>query len=173
MLTPFKETALLRATEADPNEGRCVVENCPKERGVQAMHILPRVYTRSERLVWQFRSTSPRQRYSYSSSQMDSFEYSWNLRRGTLNLDTRENVLFGERAACGYSSQPHAENAFVVGKSLASMYTSGCWSLLPEDAILDKFYYPSTQLAIRGTAFPVLVSFCYALFLPLTLISQY
>jgi hypothetical protein len=32
---------------------------------------------------------------TFPAFQMSSLEYSWNLRRGTLNLDTRRNIMFG------------------------------------------------------------------------------
>ncbi|TEB33983.1 hypothetical protein FA13DRAFT_1812521 [Coprinellus micaceus] len=118
MLEPPRHTACSRAMEEDPNKGRCSVENCPKHRGVQAMHVLPREVTETDCV-------------------MRSLEYSWNLRRGTLNLDTRRNILF-------------------VGKSLAAMYARGCWVLLPEESVMDQFVHPKLGIALGRVEFPAL-----------------
>ena len=51
---PLLELTIQRAREADPNRGRCLVANCPKYRGVDAVHVLPRDYTNSSSLVSTF-----------------------------------------------------------------------------------------------------------------------
>ncbi|KAH6905436.1 hypothetical protein BKA70DRAFT_1431073 [Coprinopsis sp. MPI-PUGE-AT-0042] len=95
------EGSLARATSASPTHQRCLIENCSHLRGVQLAHLLPRRLSGDDRL-------------------MSCLEWSWKMRRGTLNLDTRQNIMF-------------------VGASLRLMLDKGQWGLLPEDYILDEF----------------------------------
>ncbi|KAH6867434.1 hypothetical protein BKA70DRAFT_1494232 [Coprinopsis sp. MPI-PUGE-AT-0042] len=95
------EGSLTRAAAADPNGQRCLIENCSKMRAVQLAHVLPRSL-------------------SGDDSLMSRLEWSWKMRQGTLNLDTRQNVVF-------------------VGASFRLLLERGQWGLLPEEHILDKF----------------------------------
>ncbi|KAF6754910.1 hypothetical protein DFP72DRAFT_898002 [Ephemerocybe angulata] len=98
---PFSPGAQKRAQEADPNHMRCLVENSPNERGVEAVHVVPRELSADRKF-------------------MKAIEWSWKMRKGTLNLDTRRNVFF-------------------LGASLHSLYKSGLWALIPEEHIVDRF----------------------------------
>ncbi|KAF6741566.1 hypothetical protein DFP72DRAFT_1180392 [Ephemerocybe angulata] len=100
-IKPISEGSKIRAQKADPNGMRCLVENCPKERGVEAVHVVPREMSADRKF-------------------MKSIEWSWKMRKGTLNLDTRRNVFF-------------------LGASLQSLYKSGLWALIPEERIVDRF----------------------------------
>lgn len=80
---------------------RCLVENCPKERGVEAAHVVPRELSADRKL-------------------MRSIEWSWKMRKGTLNLDARRNIFF-------------------LGASLHSLYKSDLWALIPEEHVVDRF----------------------------------
>ncbi|KAF9037514.1 hypothetical protein BJ165DRAFT_1597274 [Panaeolus papilionaceus] len=75
-LTP-SAGATQRAAKVDPNEGKCVLRNCPSspENPVTAVS----VYSK---------------RYYADKKRMQAIEWSWNMQIGTLNLDTRENIIF-------------------------------------------------------------------------------
>ncbi|KAJ3523309.1 hypothetical protein NMY22_g11497 [Coprinellus aureogranulatus] len=88
-----------RALAADPNEGRCLIENTPNEQGVE--------------MAW----ATDRQ---YSKSRSRSVEWGWGMRKGALNLDTRENVFF-------------------LGSALNALYKNRKWALLPEERIVDSY----------------------------------
>ncbi|KAF6756236.1 hypothetical protein DFP72DRAFT_1169196 [Ephemerocybe angulata] len=75
MLAPLSKGYITRAAAQDPNEGRCLIENCPRERGVESTYALP-------------------PELSAKAHIMDSLEYSWKMQRGTLNLATSQNVFF-------------------------------------------------------------------------------
>ncbi|KAF9008243.1 hypothetical protein BDQ17DRAFT_1323611 [Cyathus striatus] len=62
-----------RAREADPNNGRCLVENTSPNRGIQYCHVLPNTWT--------------------NPAILDSLELSWGMRKGSLKLDTRYNIF--------------------------------------------------------------------------------
>ncbi|KAH6892776.1 hypothetical protein BKA70DRAFT_1440579 [Coprinopsis sp. MPI-PUGE-AT-0042] len=127
-LPPISEGTYLRAAAADPNEQRCLVENFPVERGIQVAHILPRSVVREE-------------------ATMSSLEWNWNLRRGTLNLDTRENVCF-------------------LGASMKLLYENNQWGLLPEEHIIDEYYdKKSAGFGCPRSGFPVIAgdTFTYTL----------
>ncbi|KAF8992479.1 hypothetical protein BDQ17DRAFT_1546441 [Cyathus striatus] len=61
-----------RVNAVDPNEGRCLVENCSDS--IEYCHVLPRKLMQRDRLL-------------------DSLEWNWFMRKGDLNLDTRFNIF--------------------------------------------------------------------------------
>ncbi|KAF6754907.1 hypothetical protein DFP72DRAFT_897995 [Ephemerocybe angulata] len=111
---PISPGAQKRAQEADPNHMRCLVENCPNESGVEAVHVVPRELSADRKF-------------------MKSIEWSWKMRKGTLNLDARRNIFF-------------------LGASLHSLYKSDLWALIPEEHVVDRFLskpkgkFPGTPL---------------------------
>ncbi|KAF9037513.1 hypothetical protein BJ165DRAFT_1501727 [Panaeolus papilionaceus] len=62
---------------ADPNKGRCLIRNCPSspDNPVVAVNVFSKKY------------------YSIKKT-MQTIEWSWKMKIGTLNLDTRENTMF-------------------------------------------------------------------------------
>ncbi|KAF9001144.1 hypothetical protein BDQ17DRAFT_1426711 [Cyathus striatus] len=68
------EAYILRSKAADPNDGRCLVENCSIHRNIQYCHVLSRSYKSNE-------------------TPISSLEWYWKMRKGTLNIDTRYNVF--------------------------------------------------------------------------------
>ncbi|KAF8635004.1 hypothetical protein AX17_004050 [Amanita inopinata Kibby_2008] len=59
---------------ADPNKGRCLVENCDKSYAVQFSHCFPKRFEDDDRLL-------------------GNIEWHWDLEYSTLNLDTRYNIF--------------------------------------------------------------------------------
>jgi hypothetical protein len=94
-LKPVSAGSRKRAGAADPNEQRCLIENFPKVRGVEVAHIFERENSRNSTLVGNL-ATLQWIPSILIISQMTSLEYSWGLRKGTLNLDTRRNIFFRE-----------------------------------------------------------------------------
>ncbi|KAH6892775.1 hypothetical protein BKA70DRAFT_1233518 [Coprinopsis sp. MPI-PUGE-AT-0042] len=123
------QSTYLRSAAADPNEQRCLVENYPKERAIQLTHILPRSFVRD-------------------GTMMSMLEWNWNMRRGTLNLDTRENVCY-------------------MGASMKLLYENGQWGLLPEDHIIYEHRFAGSSAP--RSEFPIITgdTFSYT-FIPLT-----
>ncbi|KAL0959459.1 hypothetical protein HGRIS_011172 [Hohenbuehelia grisea] len=64
----------IRVDSVDPNQGRCLIENCLKFREVEYCHVIPRSFTKF-------------------TDNMTNLEWYWGLRHSTLNLDTRRNIL--------------------------------------------------------------------------------
>ncbi|KAH6890704.1 hypothetical protein BKA70DRAFT_1572342 [Coprinopsis sp. MPI-PUGE-AT-0042] len=127
-LPPISEGTYLRAAEADPNKQRCLIENYPKERAIQLTHVLPRSLVKDGDI-------------------MSMLEWRWNLRRGTLNLDTRENICF-------------------LGASMKLLYQNGKWGLLPEDHIIERYHEKkSAGFLLPRDEFPVITgeTFSYTL----------
>ncbi|CAA7270529.1 unnamed protein product [Cyclocybe aegerita] len=100
--TGLSKAAKFRVDSVDPNHARCLVENCPPERAVNYCHLVPR------RVSWK------------EEDFMDSVEWYWNLRRGSLNLDTRRNI-------------------FRAGSSLHWLHDQHQWALLPPPDIVDIY----------------------------------
>ncbi|KAH6890706.1 hypothetical protein BKA70DRAFT_1234566 [Coprinopsis sp. MPI-PUGE-AT-0042] len=123
-LPPISEGSFLRAAEADPNDQRCLIENFPKQRAVQLAHVLPRGLVGNGEI-------------------MSRLEWNWNLRRGTLNLDTRGNIFF-------------------LGASMKLLYENGQWALLPEDRIIDQYYAKlSAGFSTPRSEFPIISETSY------------
>ncbi|PPQ72835.1 hypothetical protein CVT24_012881 [Panaeolus cyanescens] len=98
-------SAIKRAENADPNQGRCLVENSSSAGAMVAGHVFNR----------DFASAKP--------SIIDSLEWSWKMKRGTLNLDTRRNIIF----------RP-------VSPSLNTLFQDNKWGLLPVEKDVYYFY---------------------------------
>ncbi|GJJ11849.1 hypothetical protein Clacol_006087 [Clathrus columnatus] len=89
---------------------RCLVENTLDDGSLQYVHCL------SRRL---------------DSRRINDLEFSWGMKRGTLNLDTRSNV-------------------FCVSTKFKRLWEKSKWILIPEDHILEHYY---TE-AKNGQKFP-------------------
>ncbi|KAH7920461.1 hypothetical protein BV22DRAFT_1133048 [Leucogyrophana mollusca] len=63
-----------RVQAVDPNEGRCLVENCSSTRSIEYCHLLSR-------------------KSRQNATLLESLEWHWNMRVNILNLDTRRNVF--------------------------------------------------------------------------------
>ncbi|KAF5335298.1 hypothetical protein D9611_011670 [Ephemerocybe angulata] len=131
---------IIRAQERDPNGMRCLVENCPRDRAVEVADVVPRERSADHKF-------------------MTSIEWSWNMRKGTLNLDCHRNIFF-------------------LGASLHSLYKSGLWALLPEEHIVDRYMDEPpgrfAKTALEREEFPVVEgeTFQYT-FLPLSDMSSF
>ncbi|GJJ11825.1 hypothetical protein Clacol_006063 [Clathrus columnatus] len=66
-----------------------------------------------------------------NTSTINNLEFSWGMKRGTLNLDTRLNV-------------------FCLSAKFSALWEDYKWILLPEDHILDRYYTAAT----KGQKFP-------------------
>ncbi|KAF8196538.1 hypothetical protein BJ912DRAFT_112956 [Pholiota molesta] len=84
-----------------PNRSRCLVENCPKQRAVRYCHIVAKSLSNNDEF-------------------MNSIEWFWNMRRTTLNLNTRRNIV-------------------CLGASLQKLMDSGNWALLPSSEIIMQY----------------------------------
>ncbi|KAF8992490.1 hypothetical protein BDQ17DRAFT_1369461 [Cyathus striatus] len=114
-----KDALHKRVEAVDPNGGRCLVENHSERQGVEYCHVMPR-------------------KLMYNDKLLDSLEWNWNMRKGTLNLDTRYNV-------------------FPAGESVFRMFDKNQWILLPDDEILEKYvraFRPSVIGRTRRERFP-------------------
>lgn len=96
------EQAKINVRAVDPNEGRCLVENCVETRAVDFAHCFPR-------------------RMSFKRIMMDNIEWHWNMRRNTLNLDTRRNI-------------------FRAGAAIHRLFDNHSWLLIPEEAIVQIYH---------------------------------
>ncbi|PPQ72839.1 hypothetical protein CVT24_012885 [Panaeolus cyanescens] len=85
------KAAAKRAKDADPNSGRCLVENCSPNGAVMPFHV-----------------------FNPEVASMDSLEWSWGMKRGTLNIDTYRNI-------------------FSLSASMYSLYQGRKWGLLPSE----------------------------------------
>ena len=108
-LVPRPAAAIILAEQADPSNGRCLIENCAKERGVEAIDVLPRDCSSDSLTVSSFNSSTAMREKSITVSQMDTLEYCWKMCRGTLNLDSRCNIFFGMFKQC-FVLRPSALN---------------------------------------------------------------
>ncbi|PPR07167.1 hypothetical protein CVT24_010720 [Panaeolus cyanescens] len=72
LTSTLKTAATKRAKNADPNLGRCLIENCSSTGAIR----VARVYDRD-----------------FHPNNLDSMEWGWNMVRGTLDLDTRRNIF--------------------------------------------------------------------------------
>ncbi|TEB18842.1 hypothetical protein FA13DRAFT_1802902 [Coprinellus micaceus] len=106
-IIPLTQAARARAEGADPNQRRCLIQNCCDDDIVELAYVFPR-------------------EHSGDSGMMKSIEYTWGMREGTLNLDTRRNVFF-------------------LGQPLHNLYKKGRWALCPEESVIDKFLSKPTS----------------------------
>ncbi|PPQ80315.1 hypothetical protein CVT24_000414 [Panaeolus cyanescens] len=113
---PILSTTEKRVTKAAPNQQRCLIENCDNDRAVVLAHVL-------------------RRELSLDESLLDSLEWHWGLKKGTINLDTHRNTFF-------------------LGASLYELYRQNKWVLLPEDEVLDRYVYDDGEAVVRED-FPV------------------
>ncbi|KAH6892801.1 hypothetical protein BKA70DRAFT_1201112 [Coprinopsis sp. MPI-PUGE-AT-0042] len=112
---PLSAGTFSRALEADPNHGQCLVENSRNQR-IYPTHVL-------------------RRSRSALSQMMDSLEWCWNMRRNTLNLDSRENICF-------------------LGASLYLLYKNCQWGLLPSESIVEQFFGARGAFVLPRVKFP-------------------
>lgn len=92
-IKPITKAAQQRAKAADPNGQRCLIENYSKNRAVHLAHVVFRDASGYNEIV-SYRCTSANLRAELYTKQMESLEWSWKMAKGTLNLDTQENVFF-------------------------------------------------------------------------------
>jgi hypothetical protein len=83
-----------RVLRVDPNNGRCLIENCNPARAVEFAHCYPRSLTKESARVSSIFENADNTLLS-SFRQMTSLEYWWDMRFQTLNLDTRYNIFPG------------------------------------------------------------------------------
>ncbi|KAI0283827.1 hypothetical protein BC826DRAFT_973606 [Russula brevipes] len=99
-LEAFSAAAKRRVDAVTANTGnRCLITDCLPEHAVDYAHLLPRVAKNSE---------------------LTKLEFSWGMRRGTLNVDTRLNV-------------------FRLRKDVHALVDKGGFILLPEGDVLEKY----------------------------------
>ncbi|PPQ74138.1 hypothetical protein CVT24_012831 [Panaeolus cyanescens] len=72
LTSTLKKSATKRTKNADPNSGRCLIENCSSTGAIR----VARVYDRD-----------------FHPNDIDSIEWVWKMVRGTLNLDSRRNTF--------------------------------------------------------------------------------
>ncbi|PPQ66913.1 hypothetical protein CVT24_008528 [Panaeolus cyanescens] len=90
-LKPIAAGVEIRAQAVDPNNCRCLIENCSRSSGVDLVHVLHR-------------------EAAGDPDQIASLEWAWNLPKNALHLDTRRNVFF-----CGLSlKQLYRENKWCL-----------------------------------------------------------
>ncbi|PPR01855.1 hypothetical protein CVT24_001743 [Panaeolus cyanescens] len=103
-LIQVSKSAYSRAKLSDPNNQRCLIENCPETQGVEMAHIFDRDT-------------------SWRPSILDSIEWGWKMKKGSLNLDTSRNIVF-------------------LGASMHKLYKSWKWTLIPEESIVCQYLHP-------------------------------
>ncbi|KAF8992478.1 hypothetical protein BDQ17DRAFT_1432328 [Cyathus striatus] len=96
-------TCVDRTRLADPNQGRCLVENCSIHRAIEYCHVMQRTWTFDK------------------PNLMDSLEWFWRMRKGSLNLDSRYNI-------------------FPAGISAHRMFDAKQWIMVPHKDIVQKYY---------------------------------
>lgn len=87
-------------TDAPSCAATNLIENTDESNAVEYAHCLPR---------------------STKSKLLDSLEFSWNMTRFTLNVDTRINIIR-------------------LNSKLHRLFDSGDWLLLPETSIIDRYH---------------------------------
>ncbi|PPQ72837.1 hypothetical protein CVT24_012883 [Panaeolus cyanescens] len=92
-----------RAQAVDPNKRRCLIQNSSKSGAIVTGHVFD----------GDLASAKP--------SLIDSLEWMWRMKRGTMNLDTRRNIFF-------------------VDATMYSLYRSKNWVLLPRKEDVLSFY---------------------------------
>ncbi|KAF8869661.1 hypothetical protein BD779DRAFT_1681849 [Infundibulicybe gibba] len=98
--TPEPAKKRVRDATRDLSGGRCLIENVHEDSGVQYAHCLAR---------------------ATSDNILTSLEFSWGMRYGTLNIDTRQNI-------------------FKLGCTLHFLFDQGQWILLPDTKIIERYY---------------------------------
>lgn len=69
---------------------------------------------------------------------MKAIEWAWGLRKGTLNLDTRQNIFFREFSRLASVEWP-SDHHPTVGAAVHALYKSRKWALLPSEEIIDQY----------------------------------
>ncbi|KIJ23997.1 hypothetical protein M422DRAFT_56591 [Sphaerobolus stellatus SS14] len=92
----ISQSARTRVQSADPNQGRCLIENCAEYRCVEFCHCFPS--SQRKDLIWLTRR------------KLSNIEWHWNMQKYTLNLDTRRNIFRAGAAMHGL----HAKNAWLL-----------------------------------------------------------
>ncbi|TEB32592.1 hypothetical protein FA13DRAFT_1628065, partial [Coprinellus micaceus] len=108
----ISEAATIRAAKASPSGQHCLIENVPKEWNVEMAHVFAREQSRDSR-------------------QMKAIEWSWKMRKNTLNLDTRRNVFF-------------------LSPTMHSPYKSRKWALLPAEDVIERFFHKPESGSLRS-----------------------
>lgn len=87
-----------RVGAADVHHGHCNVASSPPEGTLDACHLLPQREKDNAKLVRFNTGTASlhvvRRLILFVCLKLLSLEYHWNMRRQTLNVDTRYNILF-------------------------------------------------------------------------------
>ncbi|KAF9037600.1 hypothetical protein BJ165DRAFT_1501962 [Panaeolus papilionaceus] len=113
-LKPITNAAKRRAQSADPNLRRCLIENCSKTQAVEVAHVFSR-----ESLTY----------------LIEGLEWNWAMKKGTLNLDTRQNIFF-------------------LGASMHEMYKNKIWALLPEKDVVYQYFDKEGSCPLKRPKFP-------------------
>ncbi|KAJ3517191.1 hypothetical protein NMY22_g14015 [Coprinellus aureogranulatus] len=139
-IIPLSAAASRRAEAVDSSKQRWLIENSSEDETVELAHVFERHHSADSKMA-----------------SMRAIEYMWNMREGTLNLDSRRNIFF-------------------AGKVLHELYQEGKWALCPDESVIDMFLcnprgkYPGSP-RLR-TEFPKLPDGAYAYtFFPLTEMS--
>ncbi|PPR07160.1 hypothetical protein CVT24_010708 [Panaeolus cyanescens] len=98
------------------NSNRCLIENCAEVQAVQKAL----VFDKSKSLKYHI---------------VESLEWSWGLKKGSLDLDIPQNFFF-------------------LGASLHQMYREWKWVLIPEASALDQFLDPDFLWSYGRGEFP-------------------
>ncbi|PPQ85459.1 hypothetical protein CVT24_003644 [Panaeolus cyanescens] len=115
-LVPVSTSTYNRAKLSDPHNQRCLIENCPETQGVEMAHIFDRDT-------------------SWRPSVLDSIEWGWKMKKGSLNLDTSRNIIF-------------------LGASMHRLYKSRKWALIPEESVVFQYLHPLMKAAHPRKQFP-------------------
>ncbi|KAF9037563.1 hypothetical protein BJ165DRAFT_1501840 [Panaeolus papilionaceus] len=115
-LKPITDAAIKRAQASDPNSQRCLIENCSKSQAVALAHVFSR-----ESLT----------------HLVDGLEWSWAMKKGTLNLDTRHNIFF-------------------LSASMHELYKDKKWALLPDKDTVYRYFDEQNLIPLRRNQFPTI-----------------
>ncbi|KAF9037567.1 hypothetical protein BJ165DRAFT_1501846 [Panaeolus papilionaceus] len=113
-LKRMNNAAKRRAQFADPNHEHCLIENCSKTQAVEVAHVFSR-----ESLTY----------------MIDGLEWNWAMKKGALNLDTRQNIFF-------------------LGASMHELYKKNIWALLPEKDIVYQYLDCQGLRPLKRPQFP-------------------
>ncbi|PPR01851.1 hypothetical protein CVT24_001739 [Panaeolus cyanescens] len=105
LINSTNNAAIKRAKHEDPNEGRCLIENSSQTGAI----VMTYMFNRDLAIG--------------NSFLMDSLEWFWRMRRGTLNLDSRRNIFFSS-----------------VDASMHALFQDKKWGLLPTEEDVFHFY---------------------------------
>ncbi|PPQ74142.1 hypothetical protein CVT24_012835 [Panaeolus cyanescens] len=111
VLPPVPHAARESAARFGPSEQRCLIENRYKDTTVELAHVLDRQFTTEKQI-------------------MDSIEWAWGLRKGSLNLDTSRNIFF-------------------LDSSIFELYKTRKWILVPEESVVDRYLNKKNRPLLR------------------------